>query len=136
MQFYEVQVWLAGRGAMRQLIKAASVDHALAVARSRYPGSTVDVPPQAAGKPRLARSRTSPSVAAKARTKVAEERRMVKPAAWAQEAWQRVQADQARVDLLERLYFEDSRDRPGHPFHGCYTGLYKQMVDRMNVEHV
>jgi hypothetical protein len=136
MQFYEVQVWLAGRGAMRQLIKATSMDHALAAARSKYPGGVVDVPPQAAGKPRLARSRTSPSVAAKARTKMAEAKQVTQPAQWAQEAWAKVQADQRRVDFLEKLYAEDGRDRKGHPHHATYTGLYLQYLDQMNVEHV
>lgn len=136
MQFYEVQVWLAGRGALRQLVKATSMDHALVIARCKYPGSQVDVPLPVAGKPALVRSRTSPSLAAKARAKAVKAKRMKKPAAWAQKAWARVQADQAKTDLLERLYVEDGRDRVGHPLHGCYTGLYQQMVDRMNVEHV
>lgn len=133
MQFFELQVSLPGRGAMRQLIKATSMDHALAVVRSKYPGSTVDVPPQAAGKPRLARSRTSPSVAAKARTKMAKAKQT---AQWAQDAWASVQADQRRVDFLEKLYVQDGRDRKGHPYHATYTGLYLQYLDQMNVEHV
>jgi hypothetical protein len=136
MEFYEVQVWLAGRGALRQLVKATSLEHALVITRCKYPGSQVDVPPPVAGKPALVRSHTSPSLAANARLKAAKAKRMKKPAAWAQKAWARVQADQARTDLLERLYLEDSRDKPGHPLHGCYTGLYQQMVNRMNVEHV
>ena len=45
MEFYEVQVWLAGRGALRQLIKATSLEHALVITRCKYPGSQVDVPP-------------------------------------------------------------------------------------------
>lgn len=132
MQFYEVQVWLAGRGAMRQLIKATSMDHALAAARSKYPGGVVNVPPQAAGKPRLARSRTSPSVAAKARTKMAEAKQVTQPAQWAQEAWVRVQADQARADFLEKLYHEDGRDNPDHPFKKTYTGLYQQYLEKLD----
>lgn len=136
MECFELQVWLPGRGAMRQLVKATSMEHALAVARSKYPDAVVDVPPQTAGKPRLARSRTSPSVAAKARTKILEAKKMTQPAQWAKEAWERVQADQQRTDFLETLYLEDGRDRKGHPHHATYTGLYLQYVDQMNVEHV
>jgi hypothetical protein len=134
MEFYEVQVWLAGRGALRQLVKATSLEHALVITRCKYPGSQVDVPPPVAGKPALVRSHTSPSLAANARVKAAKAKRMKKPAAWAQKAWARVQADQARADLLERLYLEDSRDKPDHPLHGCYTGLYQQMVERTSAE--
>ncbi len=78
MEFYEVQVWLAGRGALRQLVKATSLDHALVVARCKYPGSQVDVPPPVAGKPVLVRSHTSPSLAANARVKAAKAKRMEK----------------------------------------------------------
>lgn len=57
------------------------------------------------------------------------------PPLWAQEAWARVQADQARVDFLENLYLEDGRDSEGHPLHATYTGLYLQYLDQMNMEH-
>jgi hypothetical protein len=136
MEFYEVQIWSAKRGALRQLVKATSLEHALVIARCKYPGSQVDVPPPVAGKPALVRSHTSPSLAANARLKAAKAKRMKKPAAWAQKAWARVQDDQARTDLLECLYLEDLRDKPDHPLHGCYTGLYRQMVERPSAEPV
>lgn len=44
---------------------------------------------------------------------------------WAQEAWARVQADQARVDRLEELYLTDQRDKKDHPLHATYTGLHQ-----------
>jgi hypothetical protein len=129
MEFFELQVWLPGRGALCQLVEAVSMDHALAIARSKYPGATVDVPAQKAVKPRLARSRTSPSVAAKARTKMAKAKQT---AQWAQEAWARVEADQARADFLEKLYEEDGRDDVQHPLKKTYTGLYQQYLERMD----
>ena len=58
------------------------------------------------------------------------------PAQWAQDAWARVQADQARVDFLEKLYFEYGRDKEGHPLHSTYTGLYLEYLDQMNLEHL
>lgn len=37
---------------------------------------------------------------------------------------QDIQAQMARVHLLEELYIRDGRDIPEHPWHGFYTGLY------------
>ena len=68
-ELYELQIWLAGQGAMRDLIRAESLQQAILFAENRYPGCRVDVPPKTAKKPKLARSRTSPSVAAKNRKK-------------------------------------------------------------------
>lgn len=47
------------------------------------------------------------------------------PPLWAQEAWARVQADQARGDRLEELYLADGRDKKEHPLHATYTGLHQ-----------
>ena len=71
-ELFELQIWLAGQGAMRDLIRAESLQQAILFAENRYPGCRVDVPPQTAKKPKLARSRTSPSVAAKSRKKIAD----------------------------------------------------------------
>lgn len=35
-----------------------------------------------------------------------------------------VKEQQARAEYLERLYKADMRDKPEHPFHGVFTGLY------------
>jgi mRNA-degrading endonuclease YafQ of YafQ-DinJ toxin-antitoxin module len=33
-----------------------------------------------------------------------------------------------KIELMERLYFEQGRDKRDHPMHGSYTGLYRQHV--------
>ena len=73
-ELYELQIWLAGQGAMRDLIRAESLQQAILFAENRYPGCRIDVPPKTAKKPKLARSRTSPSVAAKNRKKSADKK--------------------------------------------------------------
>ena len=71
-QLFELQIWLAGQGAMRDLIRAESLQQAIQFAENRYPNCRVDVPPKAAKKPKLARSHTSPSLVEKRRKKAAE----------------------------------------------------------------
>ena len=73
-KLFELQIWLAGQGAMRDLIRAESLQQAIEFAKNRYPNCRIDVPPQAAKKPRLARSKTSPSVVAKSRRKLADKK--------------------------------------------------------------
>lgn len=73
-KLFELQVWLPGQGAMRDLVRAESIQQAIEFAKNRYPNCRVDVPPQAAKKPKLARSKTSPSVAAKSRRKLADKK--------------------------------------------------------------
>jgi hypothetical protein len=34
-----------------------------------------------------------------------------------------------RQERLERLYVEDGRDNPEHPFHALYTGLHQQTLN-------
>lgn len=137
MPMFELQIWLPGRGALRQLVRADSLQRALEIAQYKWPHSKIEVPPPVAKKPRLVRSSTCPRAAARARAKIVQEKRMqTQPAQWAKEAWMHVQADQARVDFLEKLYLEDGRDSKGHPLHSTYTGLYLQYLDQMNVEHV
>jgi hypothetical protein len=71
---YELQIWLPGQGAMRDLVRAESLQQAVEFAKNRYPNCRVDTPVPPARKPKLARSHTSPSVAAKARKKLSETR--------------------------------------------------------------
>jgi hypothetical protein len=71
-QLYELQIWLAGQGAMRDLIRAESLQQAILFAENRYPNCRIDIPPQTAKKPKLARSRTSPSIVARKRKKAAD----------------------------------------------------------------
>jgi len=68
---YELKIWMPGQGAMRDLVRAESLKQAIFFAENRYPNCKVEVPAQTA-KLKLSRSRTSPSVAAKTRKKLAE----------------------------------------------------------------
>lgn len=70
-QLFELQIWLPGQGAMRDLVRAESLKQAIFFAENRYPNCKVEVPAQTV-KPRLVRSSTSPRVAAKTRKKLAE----------------------------------------------------------------
>ena len=125
MLSFELLIWLPGRGGLRQLVRAESLERALQIAQYKWPGSKVEVPPPVAKKPKLVRSRTCPRAAARARAKLLQEKQMqTRPAQWAQDAWARVQGDQARTDFLEKLYFADGRDKKEHPLHATYTGLY------------
>jgi len=45
-----------------------------------------------------------------------------------------VQLDQKRHDDLEALYLQDGRDKPDHPMHGLYTGLYQAYLAGVAVE--
>lgn len=137
MPSFELLIWLPGRGALRQLVRAESMARALQIAAHKWPGSKVEIPPPVAKKPKLVRSRTCPRAAARARAKLLQEKQMqTQPAQWAQDAWARVQVDQARADFLEKLYFEYGRDKKGHPLHSTYTGLYLEYLDQMNLEHL
>jgi hypothetical protein len=60
LRSYELTIWLPGKGAKRDLVRGLSLNHALQVARNLYPNCMVEVPPQAAPKPRLARSTAGP----------------------------------------------------------------------------
>lgn len=33
-----------------------------------------------------------------------------------------------RITLLDALYFMDGRDKPDHPEHGLYTGLFAKYI--------
>lgn len=45
---FELQIWLPGQGALRDLIKAESLQQAIHFAKNRYPGCLVEVPQKAA----------------------------------------------------------------------------------------
>jgi hypothetical protein len=72
---YELTIWLPGKGAVRDLIKGLSLNHAIQVARNRYPHCMVEVPPPPAPKPRLARSGVGPKEAERRRLKLVEKKR-------------------------------------------------------------
>lgn len=61
-EYFELVVWLPGRGPLRDLFRAGNIREAVELAERTYPGCAVEIPPAAQGKPRLARSATSPSV--------------------------------------------------------------------------
>lgn len=133
MEGYEVLVWLPGRGALRQVVVAESVERAVEIARATYAGCLVEVPPPVARKPTLVRSRTCPRAAARTRLKLLKDKQvMAEQAQWAKDAWARVQVDQARTDFLERLYEQDGRASADHPRRSTYTGLYQQYLETLD----
>jgi len=71
-ELFELMIWIGGQGAMRDLVRAESLQQAIEFAKNRYPNCRVDVPPKAAKKPKLARSHTSPKLVEKRRKKLAE----------------------------------------------------------------
>ncbi len=44
-----------------------------------------------------------------------------------------IKQDNERQELLERLYHEDGRDKPDHPMHALYTGLYEQHIKQSSL---
>ena len=60
--YFELLVWLPGRGPLRDLFRARNIGEAVALAERTFPGCVVEVPPAVPSKPKLARSITSPSV--------------------------------------------------------------------------
>lgn len=71
---YELMIWLPGKGAKRDLVKGLSLNHAIQVARNLYPNCMVEVPPEAAPKPRLARSHAGPKEGRNRRLKLVEKK--------------------------------------------------------------
>jgi hypothetical protein len=133
-------VWLPGRGPLRQLFQADTVEAAVASAEAAYGGCLVEVPPPAQAKPRLLRSSTSPSVARRARERAAsklpitllEMSESIETTCKA--PWERVIEDQKRYEYLEELYRKSGRDQVGHPLHSVYTGLYQEALGGVAVE--
>jgi hypothetical protein len=135
-------VWLPGRGPLRQLFQADTVEAAVASAEAAYGGCLVEVPPPVQVKPRLIRSSTSPSVARRARERAAsklpitllEMSESIETTCKA--PWVKVVEDQARYEYLEELYRKSGRGEVGHPMHSLYTGLYQEELGRVAVEAV
>jgi hypothetical protein len=140
--YFELLVWLPGRGPLRQLFQADTVEAAVVFAEAAYGGCLVEVPPPAQAKPRLLRSSTSPSVARKARERAAsklpitlvEMSELIETTCKA--PWERVVEDQKRYEYLEELYRKSGRDQVGHPMHSLYTGLYQEALGGVAVEAV
>ena len=74
LRSYELTIWLPGKGAKRDLVRGLSLNHALQVARNLYPNCLVEVPPEAAPKPRLARSTAGPREQRNRRLKLVEKK--------------------------------------------------------------
>jgi len=72
---YELTIWLPGKGAKRDLVKGLSLNHAIQVARNLYPNCMVEVPPEAAPKPRLARSTAGTNEKRNRRLRLVEKKR-------------------------------------------------------------
>ena len=68
---HELLVWLPGRGAMRTVVRAESLQQAVELAERRYKQCLVEVP-QETVKPKLVRSHTGPKLAARLRKKLME----------------------------------------------------------------
>lgn len=60
LKTFELTVWMPGKGALRDVFRGLSLNHALQVARNRYPKALVEVPSIEAQKPRLPRSHMGP----------------------------------------------------------------------------
>ena len=69
---YELTIWMPGRGAKRDLVQGLSLNHAIQVARNRYPNCKVEVPDTVAKKPKLVRSNNGPKESARRRLKLVE----------------------------------------------------------------
>lgn len=70
-RLFELKIWMPGQGAMRDLIRATSINEAVAFARNRYPKCEIEVPEEAV-KPKLARSQSSAREKAKRRSRIIE----------------------------------------------------------------
>jgi len=74
-KLFELRIWLPGQGAMRDLIRAESLQQAITFATNRYPNCKVEVPEPVAKKPRLVRSTRGPKETARRNLKLAEAKR-------------------------------------------------------------
>jgi len=74
-QLFELKIWLPGQGAMRDLIRAESLQQAITFATNRYPNCKVEVPETAAKKPKLVRSMRGPKETARRNLKLVEAKR-------------------------------------------------------------
>lgn len=69
---FELKIWLPGQGAMRDLIRAESLQQALLFAQNRYPNCKVEVPAAVAKKPKLVRSTRGPKETARRNLQLVE----------------------------------------------------------------
>lgn len=67
-KYFELLIWLPGQGPLRNIVKAESPQQAVATAKNKYRGCRVELAPVAA-KADLIRTRTSPSVMERLRSK-------------------------------------------------------------------
>ena len=74
-ELFELTIWLPGQGAMRDLVRAESLQQALLFAQNRYPNCKVEVPSTAAKKPKLVRSVRGPKETARRNLKLVEQKR-------------------------------------------------------------
>lgn len=74
-QLFELKIWLPGQGAMRDLVRAESLQQAITFATNRYPNCKVEVPEQVAKKPKLVRSKRGPKETARRNLKLVEAKR-------------------------------------------------------------
>ena len=72
---YELKIWLPGQGAMRDLVRAESLERAIQFAQNRYPNCKVEVPSMAAKKPKLVRSSRGPKERARQNLRIVEAKR-------------------------------------------------------------
>jgi len=73
-RLFELKIWLPGQGAMRDLVRAESLQQAILFAQNRYPNCRVDVPPTTAKKPKLARASSGPRETARRNSKLVEKK--------------------------------------------------------------
>ena len=71
---FELKIWLPGQGAMRDLVRAESLQQAIQFAQNRYPNCKIEVPSTAAKKPKLVRSNCGPKESTRRRLKLVEKK--------------------------------------------------------------
>jgi hypothetical protein len=129
-QLFELKIWLPGQGAMRDLIRAESLQQALTFAANRYPNCKVEVPDR---RRRKSLSWCAPSVGRKKRPAKTYESWRLSVNSQVTELdkknWAAVVLDQGRANFLEKLYWKDGRSMiREHPYHHTYTGLYQEYL--------
>ena len=71
-QWFEVEVWLPGRGPLRTVAKGETWEEAKAYAESRYPRS-IAFPAENAAKPELVRSKNGPKKTAQEKRRLTQQ---------------------------------------------------------------
>ena len=130
--YFELLVWLPGRGPLRNVFQGATLQEAIELAELTYGGCLVEVPPVTQGKSQLARSSTSRSVMQ--RLRYGRARKFTDTVVKGHKMSESVLNDQQRYDELEALYLKDGRDKLDHPMHCLYTGLYRAYLAGIAVQ--